>query len=132
MFERFYDKILTLFFQFSISLISDFHYFLNNLPKTSILHNSKDDSLSYMEHDIATSELPLCCQLASRYAERSNMQNILRTYHLEGEHPRCAIIKHISGLQASQFTSHRRGKGQHGEHSSGVKEHAIALYACRM
>ncbi len=82
------------------------HYFLNDLPKTSISYNCKDDAIFSMKKEVPMFEQPLCCQLARLYMNHPNMKDIGRQYNLEAEEVKREIIKHLKHtfLNSSQAT----------------------------
>jgi len=81
-------------------------YFLNDLPKSSIIHKSKDIADFTMEKKQALTELPLCCQLAHLYVSTPNMKDIGKAYGLEAQEVKREIIKHIrhTTVNSSQAT----------------------------
>jgi adenylate kinase family enzyme len=74
---------------------SNVHYFLNDLPKSSIIHNPKDDALFSMERKPSLFEMKLCCQIAKLYANGSSLRNIGQQYKMETEEVKRELRKHL-------------------------------------
>ena len=73
-------------------------YFINDLPKTSILHNSKDVAIFNMEKRIDLSALKECCQAARHYGETKSLAATGRFFNpvKEPEAIRRLIFQHLN------------------------------------
>ena len=76
-------------------------YFLNCLPETTIEYNSKDIAIFERKRRIDLSILPLCCQVASAYAQTQSYEQVQKKFNLNPNQVRRLILKHIR-----EHTSH--------------------------
>lgn len=71
------------------------HYFLNDLPKTSVIHNSKDIATFSMKKEVSLSELPLCCQVAKLYVQFKNYKKVGNIVKLDSTQVRRQLFTHL-------------------------------------
>lgn len=82
-------------------------YFLNNLPRTSIIHNSKDFAEFFLEKRIDVKALEDCCQFAHYYYKFGSYPRALKAMGLP-EHPEAGkrlMMKHLRHSDPSRFTN---------------------------
>jgi hypothetical protein len=92
--------------------LQDQNYFLNDLPKTSIKHNSKDIAPFSMEKNVKVGQMMKCCQFAHWYAidKTLNKARMRFTPPLHPEEAKRLLLSHIEHTELSHFTSNHEDK----------------------
>lgn len=81
-------------------------YFLNDLPKTSIIHSSKDLADFNMEKQIDLKKLDDCCQFAHYYYKFGSFHKALKAMGLpeQPEAGKRLLLKHLAHSDPSRLT----------------------------
>lgn len=81
-------------------------YFLNDIPKTNIKHNSKDIAQFSMESNKPLTDLPLCCQVALLYLKDPHYERIGKNFSKTAEEIKRLLQAHIehTSVHTSQTT----------------------------
>jgi hypothetical protein len=83
-------------------------YFLNDLPRTSIKHSSKDLAEFSMEKKIDVNKLEECCKFAHYYYIHKSIPRALTAMGLDPHQPEAGkrlLIKHLKHSDNSRFTN---------------------------
>jgi len=70
-------------------------YFLYDLPKTSIKHNSKTDAIFTMEKKVDLKTLPWCCQVSRLYAKTGSYKIVANNLNIHPEQVKREVLKHL-------------------------------------
>jgi hypothetical protein len=79
-------------------------YFLNDIPKTSISHKSKDIAEFSMERTMPSDGEALCCQIARLYLMDQNYMRIGKNFNMTAEEVKRELVKHLKHINV--HTSH--------------------------
>lgn len=83
-------------------------YFLNDLPRTSILHSSKDLAVFSMERKVEIEKLSDCCQLAHYYYQYGSIRKAMTALGMNKEQVEVGkrlLIKHLRHTDKSLVTN---------------------------
>lgn len=89
---------------------NNIHYFLNDLPKASIIHNPKDDALFSMERKTSFFGMERCCQIAKLYAKGNSLRSIGQQYGMRAEEVKRELRKHLKHSEYHMSQSNQEVK----------------------